>query len=84
MYGSFLLFDDDFLHIVAITFTSLILTELLMVTLTVHTWHWLMIVGEILSFTCYVICLVVFKDFFGKKILALKILSFIIYFIAII
>ena len=35
MYGSFLLFDDDFIHVVSITFTSLILTELLMVALTV-------------------------------------------------
>lgn len=35
MYGSFILFDDDFIHVVLITFTSLILTELLMVALTV-------------------------------------------------
>ncbi len=35
MYGSFFLFDDDFIHVVSITFTSLILTELLMVALTV-------------------------------------------------
>jgi phospholipid-translocating ATPase len=72
MYGSFLLFEDDFIHIVAITFTSLVLTELLMVALTVHTWHWLMIVAELLSFTSYVVCLVVFKDYFGT----LKLLRF--------
>ena len=35
MYSSFLLFDDDFIHVVSITFTSLILTELLMIALTV-------------------------------------------------
>jgi phospholipid-translocating ATPase len=35
MYASFLLFDDDFIHVVSITFTSLLLTELLMIALTV-------------------------------------------------
>ena len=43
MYGSLLLFEDDFIHVVSITFTSLILTELIMVAITIHTWHWLMI-----------------------------------------
>uniref|UniRef100_A0A671QHX4 Phospholipid-transporting ATPase n=1 Tax=Sinocyclocheilus anshuiensis TaxID=1608454 RepID=A0A671QHX4_9TELE len=44
MYGALLLFESEFVHIVAISFTSLILTELLMVALTVQKWHWLMIV----------------------------------------
>lgn len=35
MYGSLFLFDADFIHIVSITFTSMVLTELLMVALTV-------------------------------------------------
>ena len=66
MYGSLLLFDDNFLHIVSITFTSLILTELLMVALTIRTWHWVMIVCEIGSLGIYIVSLVVLKDFFGK------------------
>lgn len=66
MYGALLLFEEEFIHVVAITFTSLILTELLMVALTIHMWHWLMILAEFLSLGIYVIALVVLKDFFGK------------------
>ncbi|KAJ4934133.1 hypothetical protein JOQ06_006938 [Pogonophryne albipinna] len=58
MYGALLLFDSEFLHIVSISFTSLILTELLMVALTIQTWHWLMILGEFLSLSCYIASLV--------------------------
>jgi phospholipid-translocating ATPase len=38
MFGALLLFEDEFIHIGSISFTSLILTELLMVALTVRTW----------------------------------------------
>uniref|UniRef100_A0A3P9QAL7 Phospholipid-transporting ATPase n=1 Tax=Poecilia reticulata TaxID=8081 RepID=A0A3P9QAL7_POERE len=63
MYGAMLLFESEFVHIVAISFTSLILTELLMVALTVQTWHWLMIVGELLSLACYIASLVFLHEF---------------------
>uniref|UniRef100_A0A7N6C495 Phospholipid-transporting ATPase n=1 Tax=Anabas testudineus TaxID=64144 RepID=A0A7N6C495_ANATE len=63
MYGALLLFESEFVHIVAISFTSLILTELLMVALTIQTWHWLMIVGELLSLACYVASLVFLHEF---------------------
>jgi phospholipid-translocating ATPase len=39
MYGALVLFEDEFIHIVAISFTALILTELIMVALTIRTWH---------------------------------------------
>jgi len=65
MYGAFLLFEADFIHIVAITFTSLIITELLMVALTIRTWHYLMILAEFLSLGIYVASLAVFRAFFG-------------------
>lgn len=67
MYGALLLFDSEFVHIVAISFTSLILTELLMVALTIQTWHWLMIVGELLSLACYVASLVFLHEFIGER-----------------
>lgn len=35
MYGALILFQDEFIHIVSISFTSLILTELIMVALTI-------------------------------------------------
>lgn len=71
MYGALLLFESEFVHIVAISFTSLILTELLMVALTVQTWHWLMIVAELLSLACYVASLVFLHEFIGEFCLCL-------------
>jgi phospholipid-translocating ATPase len=67
IYGSLLLFDQDFNHIVAITFTALVLTELLMVGLTVRSWHILMIIAMLLSLICYVASLVVLKDYFDTE-----------------
>ncbi|XP_065828760.1 probable phospholipid-transporting ATPase IIB isoform X2 [Oscarella lobularis] len=69
MYGALLLFDSEFIHIVAITFTSLILTELLMVALTIRTWHVLMILAELASFGIYVISLVILNEYFDSKFL---------------
>jgi phospholipid-translocating ATPase len=47
------LFESQFIHIVPITFTALILNELLMVALQVNTWHVYMIIGEFLSLAFY-------------------------------
>uniref|UniRef100_A0A3Q3K2N5 Phospholipid-transporting ATPase n=1 Tax=Monopterus albus TaxID=43700 RepID=A0A3Q3K2N5_MONAL len=70
MYGALLLFESEFVHIVAISFTSLILTELLMVALTVQTWHGLMIIGELLSLACYVASLVFLHEFIDVYFIA--------------
>ncbi|RXM96164.1 putative phospholipid-transporting ATPase IIA [Acipenser ruthenus] len=70
MYGALLLFESEFVHIVAISFTSLILTELLMVALTIQTWHWLMIVAELLSLACYIASLVFLHEFIDVYFLA--------------
>nr|XP_061808291.1 probable phospholipid-transporting ATPase IIB isoform X3 [Nerophis lumbriciformis] len=64
MYGALLLFESEFLHVVAISFTALILTELLMVALTVRTWHWLMVVAEFLSLGCYLASLAFLNEYF--------------------
>ncbi|XP_064203155.1 probable phospholipid-transporting ATPase IIB [Anguilla rostrata] len=64
MYGAFLLFESEFVHVVAISFTALILTELLMVALTVRTWHWLMVLGEFLSLGCYLASLAFLTEYF--------------------
>ncbi|KAG5842195.1 hypothetical protein ANANG_G00175080 [Anguilla anguilla] len=64
MYGAFLLFESEFVHVVAISFTALILTELLMVALTVRTWHWLMVFGEFLSLGCYLASLAFLTEYF--------------------
>ncbi|XP_078608479.1 putative phospholipid-transporting ATPase IIB isoform X1 [Branchiostoma floridae x Branchiostoma japonicum] len=67
MFGALLLFDADFVHIVAISFTSLILTELLMVALTVRTWHWAMVIAEVFSLGIYVASLAIFKEYFDES-----------------
>nr|XP_055158860.1 probable phospholipid-transporting ATPase IIB isoform X5 [Nyctereutes procyonoides]XP_055188995.1 probable phospholipid-transporting ATPase IIB isoform X5 [Nyctereutes procyonoides] len=64
MYGALLLFESEFVHVVAISFTALILTELLMVALTIRTWHWLMAVAEVLSLGCYVASLAFLNEYF--------------------
>lgn len=64
MYGAMLLFEDDLLHIVSISFSALILTELLMVALTVRTWHPMMLVAHAISLTFYGLSLV-FLRYFG-------------------
>ncbi|XP_030203043.1 putative phospholipid-transporting ATPase IIB isoform X2 [Gadus morhua] len=65
MYGALVLFESEFLHVVAISFTALILTELLMVALTVRTWHWLMVLAQGLSLLFYVCSLFFLNEYFG-------------------
>jgi phospholipid-translocating ATPase len=58
------LFEREFIHIVSITFTALILNELLMVALHVHRWHWLMILAELSSIIVYVVSVRLLPDEF--------------------
>lgn len=67
MYGALILFEDEFIHIVAISFSALILTELIMVALTIRTWHRLMVLAEIFSLILYLISLAVLHEIFGEK-----------------
>ncbi|KAF5305095.1 hypothetical protein FQA39_LY09357 [Lamprigera yunnana] len=67
MYGALLLFEDEFIHIVAISFSSLILTELIMVALNIRTWHYLMVLAELLSLALYVLSLIVLHDYFDSE-----------------
>lgn len=69
MYGALVLFEDEFIHIVAISFTALILTELIMVALTVRTWHYLIVLAEFFSLAVYILSLVIFKNYFGEYII---------------
>ncbi|XP_066259510.1 probable phospholipid-transporting ATPase IIB isoform X1 [Euwallacea similis] len=67
MYGALLLFEDEFIHIVAISFTSLILTELIMVALNIRTWHCLMILAEFFSLALYGLSLIILHDYFDAE-----------------
>lgn len=66
MYGALVLFESEFVHVVAISFTALILTELLMVALTIRTWHWLMMMAEFFSLACYLASLAFLNEYFGR------------------
>ena len=53
MFGALLLFEDEFIHVVSISYTALIFTEFIMVALTVTNWHWGMVVAEVGSIAIY-------------------------------
>lgn len=65
MYGALVLFDDEFIHIVAISFTALILTELIMVALTVRKWHYIIFLAELVSLGLYLASLLLLSGYFG-------------------
>jgi len=67
MFGALLLFEEEFIHVVAISYTALILTELTMVALTIRTWHPFMIVAELASILLYLLSLIVLRDFFDAE-----------------
>ncbi|KAM3960111.1 LOW QUALITY PROTEIN: putative phospholipid-transporting ATPase IIB [Aphomia sociella] len=64
MYGALVLFEDQLIHIVEISYTALILTELIMVALTVVTWHRLMAAAELVSLLMYTATLLIFTSYF--------------------
>jgi hypothetical protein len=65
MIISLFLFENEFLNIVAISFTALILNELIMVALEITTWHIYMIIAEIVTLGLYVISMALLPEFFG-------------------
>ena len=65
MFGALLLFEYDFIHVVAISSTALILTELTMVALTIRTRHPLLLLAELASILINFLSLIVLRDFFG-------------------
>ncbi|XP_064393299.1 probable phospholipid-transporting ATPase IIA isoform X2 [Halichondria panicea] len=69
MLVGFLLFESQFIHVVSITFTALVLTELLMVALKIRTWHFLMVLAEVVSVVIYILSLFVLKDYFDSSFL---------------
>ncbi|TFK69129.1 phospholipid-translocating P-type ATPase [Pluteus cervinus] len=64
MIMSLVLFENEFLHIVSISFTALILNELIMVALEITTWHLYMIISEIATLVFYMISIVFLPEFF--------------------
>ncbi|KAI8978614.1 hypothetical protein BDB01DRAFT_799422 [Pilobolus umbonatus] len=54
MMLSIVLFENEFIHIVAISFTALIFNELLMVALEINSWHRIMVISQIMTILIYI------------------------------
>jgi len=65
MIMSLVLFENEFLNIVSISFTALILNELIMVALEITTWHVYMVVAEIVTLCFYGISMVFLPEYFN-------------------
>jgi len=63
MLLSLFLFDNNLVNIVSITFTALILTELLNVAFLVHTWNRWIVISEISTFVIYIISMLILPYF---------------------
>ncbi|KAF8519354.1 aminophospholipid-transporting P-type ATPase [Hysterangium stoloniferum] len=64
MIMSLLLFENEFLNIVAISFTALILNELIMVALEITIWHIYMVTSEIVTLLLYAVSMVFLPEYF--------------------
>ncbi|KIY46035.1 phospholipid-translocating P-type ATPase [Fistulina hepatica ATCC 64428] len=64
MIMSLLLFENEFLHIVSISFTALVLNELIMVALEITTWHVYMVISEIVTLIIYAVSMTVLPEYF--------------------
>ncbi|KAJ3835493.1 protein transporter [Lentinula raphanica] len=64
MIMSLVLFENEFLHIVSISFTALVLNELIMVALEITTWHTYMIISEVVTLFFYVISIAFLPEYF--------------------
>ncbi|KAF9969018.1 putative aminophospholipid-translocase [Actinomortierella ambigua] len=72
MILSILLFENQFVNIVSISFTALVLNELLMVALEINTWHRLMIISEIVTLVVYMVSMVFLPTYFDMNFILTK------------
>ena len=75
MILSIILFEEEFIHIVSISFTALILNELLMVALEINTWHRVMVISEIVTVLIYIGSMWLLPTYFGKPSLIILIIG---------
>lgn len=66
MIASLFLFESEFINIVSISFTALVINELIMVAVEVQTWHTLMILSEVFTLALYVISIMFLPEYFGE------------------
>ena len=68
MIASLVLFENEFINIVSISFTALVLNELIMVAVEVQTWHTLMILSEVFTLGLYVVSILFLPEYFGASL----------------
>src|ERR1700749_237851 len=68
MIMSLLLFETEFLNVVSISFTALVLNELIMVALQITIWHRYMIVAEVVTLVLYVGSMWILPEYFGEPL----------------
>eukprot|EP01094_Clydonella_sp_ATCC50884_P010690 TRINITY_DN20543_c0_g1_i1.p1 TRINITY_DN20543_c0_g1~~TRINITY_DN20543_c0_g1_i1.p1 ORF type:complete len:603 (-),score=158.32 TRINITY_DN20543_c0_g1_i1:134-1705(-) len=59
-----LLFESNLLNIVSITFTALILSELINVAFTVRTWRLMIVLAEVVTFALYFVSMILLPTYF--------------------
>eukprot|EP00921_Rhytidocystis_pertsovi_P024788 GHVQ01039904.1.p1 GENE.GHVQ01039904.1~~GHVQ01039904.1.p1 ORF type:complete len:337 (-),score=33.48 GHVQ01039904.1:34-969(-) len=64
MMGAIALFENTFANIISITFTALILSELLNVASEIQTWHPLMIASQICTVIVYLFSMFILRSYF--------------------
>ncbi|KAI1787404.1 aminophospholipid-transporting P-type ATPase [Ganoderma leucocontextum] len=64
MIMSLVLFENEFLNIVSISFTALILNELIMVALEITTWHIYMVASEVATLLIYAVSMAFLPEYF--------------------
>ncbi|EJD04848.1 phospholipid-translocating P-type ATPase [Fomitiporia mediterranea MF3/22] len=64
MIMSLLLFETEFLNIVSISFTALVLNELIMVAVEITTWHVYMVLSEIVTLLIYAVSMFFLPEYF--------------------
>ncbi|EGN94742.1 hypothetical protein SERLA73DRAFT_114202 [Serpula lacrymans var. lacrymans S7.3] len=67
MLMSLVLFETEFLNIVSISFTALIINELIMVALEITTWHIYMVISEVVTLFFYVISIAFLPEYFDLE-----------------
>ncbi|KAI5121482.1 hypothetical protein M0805_003937 [Coniferiporia weirii] len=64
MIMSLVLFENEFLNIVSISFTALVINELIMVAVEITTWHVYMVLSEIVTLLVYAVSMVFLPEYF--------------------
>lgn len=67
MLGAIMCFKESFTNIVTITFSALIIIELLNVYSSVNTVNWKMIASSVMTFVMYVISIVCLRSYFDTS-----------------